>query len=86
MTRKIAELPAPALVTNNPGVDWPRCWRMWQSGVLAKVARDVLYQLLHDRVGTRVRGKEKMPRVYKNARCPRCEKEYETTSHRYRQC
>ena len=54
---QVQVLPDPDVQLNDPGTDWLTVWRRWQSGVLSKISRNILFFFLHDKTMTRgVRG------------------------------
>ena len=66
--------------------NWNLCWKRLDSGVLSFGARNVLFLLLHEKVGTKERGHRLMPTRYVTSLCPRCEIRVETQTHRYARC
>ena len=79
-------MPPPKVELRYPERDWRRSWKRSVAGVLGKVARNILFLLLHDRVATRERGHRLMPGRYESLTCPRCWQDIETQIHRYATC
>ena len=79
-------LPPPAVEAKHPWRDWKTAWKRSVNPIIPRVAQNTVFLLLHDRVGTRARGRRLMPGRFESDLCPRCWGHPETQQHRYVDC
>ena len=79
-------MPPPSIEAKHPDRDWQRTWKRVASPALSPAGQSVAFLLVHEKVGTRLRGLRILPTRFDSDTCNRCWEAQENQLHRYVKC